>query len=423
MGAFLLSLIMVTVDERVRSEGWTLPAIIYQGGPEGARALLSTVAGSMISVTGITFSITIVVLTLASSQFGPRLLRNFMRDTGNQVVLGVFLATFVYCLMVLRRVHGAADQMFVPHLAVSLGLALALGSLGFLLYFIHHVAQSIQAENVIAGVSRDLDEAIDQSYPEMIGNAFDEAAVSAQETEPEIPSTEVVPIAACASGYVQAIDGEGLIQLAKESDLVFQVICRPGDFVIAGSPVVRAWPAARAKPKIGDAIDKTFLLGDQRTGEQDIEFAAHQLVEVALRALSPGINDTFTAINCIDRLGASLARLAARDTPSSHRYDEDNQLRVITGVDTFEGMLNTAFDQIRQNGRTNAAVTIRLLEIIRDIAPHVHRRKHRAALLRQARMIERGSHDGLPEEEDRKDVQERFAQASNALSPTNQPKS
>lgn len=415
LGAFLLSLLMVAADELVGSREWTLPRIIYQGGPEGARALLSTVAGSMISVTGITFSITIVALTLASSQFGPRLLRNFMRDPRNQAVLGIFLATFVYCLMVLRRVRGVEDTAFVPHLAVAVGLVLALGSLGFLIFFIHHVAQSIQAENVIAGVSRDLDSAIDKCYPKMIGKALDSHSTLDKESMPEVAAEKIREVVARSGGYVQAIEGTGLIELAQETGMTLHIICRPGDFVFAGSPLLRAWPADRLSEQIEEAINERFLLGNQRTGEQDIEYAAHQLVEIALRALSPGINDSFTAINCVDRLGAALADLATRKPPSGFRYDEDDHLRVITRVVTFEEMLDTAFDQIRQCARTNAAVTIRLLEIIGDIACHARMPKHREALLRQAEMIERGSHDGIPEEEDRENVQQRFKKAINLL--------
>ncbi len=415
LAALFLALTMIGVDERVKQDGIKLPAGIYQGGPEGARAVLSAVAGSMISVTGITFSITIVALTLASSQFGPRLLRSFMRDTGNQVVLGVFLATFVYCLMVLRRVEGMEEHVFVPHLSVTVGIGLALGSLGVLIYFIDHVAQSIQAENVVAAVGRDLDAAIERFYPQMIGADFNEARTPHQQQLPARFQEEAVTLRAGATGYVQAIEGEGLMRLATEHDLIVSVDHKPGDYVIAGGPLIQAWPAARADEKLAGKFNSVFLLGNQRTGDQDIEFAAQQLVEVAIRALSSGINDTFTAINCIDRLGASLAKLAERAVPPGYRYDAENHLRVVTDVDGFRDILNTAFDQIRQNGRTNAAVTIRLLEMIREIALHARRQSHRAALLRQAQMIERGSRDGLPEEEDRNDARSRYQRVLKAL--------
>ncbi len=408
IGAFSLSIGILNLDEAIQKRGIQLPQGIYKGGPEGARAVLSTVAGSMISVTGITFSITIVTLTLASSQYGPRLLRNFVRDTGNQVVLGVFLATFIYCLMVLRRVNGTEEMIFVPHLSVTVGIALALGSLGVLIYFIDHVARSIQAENVIAGVGRDLDKAIQELYPQTIGGDFREASASENTDLPPRPSEEASDVRATRSGYVQAIEGDGLMKIAIEQDLLLCLNYKPGDYIIAGSPVVQVWPAARMDEKLAEKILTTFILGNHRSGEQDPEFAANQIVEIALRALSPGINDPFTAINCIDRLGASLAFLAGRVIPPGVRIDDEGRLRVLTDADSFKGILNASFDQIRQNARTNAAVTIRLLEVIRDIGVHAHLQSHRAALLRQAQMILRGSLTGLPEEEDRKDVQKRF---------------
>lgn len=421
--ALVLALGMVMVDEKLEREGVRLPFGIYKGGPEGARAVLSTVAGSMISVTGITFSITIVALTLASSQFGPRLLRNFMRDTGNQVVLGVFLATFVYCLMVLRRVHGMEQEIFVPHLSVTLGIGLALGSLGFLIYFIDHIAQSIQAANVIAFVGNDLDCSLERLYPEMIGADYKDEPPAVEPSLPEGFHQEAVPVLAKGTGYLQAIEGPGMVRLAKKHDLIVRLDFKPGDFVIAGCVLLKLWPPDRVDEKLPAAFNDAFILGRQRTGYQDPEFSAHQLVEVALRALSPGINDTFTAINCIDRLGASMCKLAERVIPPGYRYDDENHLRVVTDVDSFRGIVNAAFDQIRQNARNNAAVTIRMLEVIREIATHTHRQVHRAALLRQAQMIERGSRDGLPEQEDRDDVQARYHGVLYELKVPSKPKS
>jgi uncharacterized membrane protein len=411
VGAILLAVGMVSVDEIILTKGFALPDGVYKGGPEGARTLLSTVAGSMINVTGITFSITIVALTLASSQFGSRLLRNFMRDTGNQVVLGVFLATFVYCLIVLWTVRGGTGEtVFVPHLSITVGFALTLGSLGVLIYFIHHTAQSIQAENVIAAVGRDLDEAIDYFYPEKVDAGFEEEIEESRHILPPYFESEACSVLSQAAGYLLAIELDSLVRQAQEHDLVIKLCRSPGHYVMVGTLLAKVWPAHAYKDDSGPDIKHCFLLGKQRSGEQDVEFAAHQLVEIALRALSPGMNDTFTALHCIDRLGDSLARLAKRRFPSRFVYDEDRELRVVTVRNSFEEILNTSFDQIRQNGRKNAAVTIRLLEMIREIGLQTERPAHRKALLRQAEMIERGSREGLPEEEDRKDVRHCFDQ-------------
>ncbi len=414
--AFAASLSLVRLDEAMQAQDIARIPWIYRGGPEGARAVLSTIAGSMIGLTGITFSITIVALTLASTQFGPRLLKNFMRDRGNQFVLGTFIATFMYSLMVLRRVHGARESVFVPHLSVTMGVVLAMLSVGVLIYFIHHVAESIQAPHVIALVGGDLDEAIERIYPELIGDSFreDDPQPRPRDLPPRFRA-EAFAIEASRGGYVQAIDGDGLIRLASEHDLILELLHRPGHHVIAGSTLALAWPGAKTDSEVAKAIQGMFIIGIERTGEQDAEFAALQLVEVAVRALSPGVNDPFTAINCVDRLSASLAKLARRKSPSGYRYDDEKQLRVLAKFDAFGDMARAFLDQIRQNGRGNAAVTVRLLEVIAEVASHVRRPEDRATLLRQAAMIERGSHQGLPEEEDRKDVQARYQEVLHAL--------
>ena len=337
-GAVVLSLVTINLDKaaaehsRIATLGWT-----FTRGPEGSRAVLSTVAGSMMTITSVTFSITIVALQLASSQFGPRLLRSFMRDRGNQVSLGTFIATFAYCLLVLRTVNGTEGQQFVPHISVTVGLLLALTSLGVLIYFIHHAAASIQAENVIATVSRDLDQAIARLYPECLGE--EPPGRTPKEIERDLPAgfdRESRPVAATWSDYLQAVDVDRLLGVAREHDLVLCVSHRPGKFLVVGGDLARAWPGERIDDDVAEAIRGAFYLGPFRTLTQDIEFAIDQLVEIAVRALSPGVNDPFTAINCVDRLGAALVILAAREIPSAYRYD-DGRLRVIVNASTIWG--------------------------------------------------------------------------------------
>ena len=216
---------------------------VYTGGPEGARAVLSTIAGSMITVAGVTFSITIVALTLASQQFGPRLLRSFLRDLGNQIVLGTFVSTFIYCLLVLRTVRGNDDAQFVPHLAVTLGVLLAMLSLGVLIFFIHHVSMSIQASQIIANVAADLEGAVARLFPERLGH--ERTPVTANTTALPVDfeeSASAVP--ADSNGYVQAIDEDALMTLATERDVVLRIDAEPGRFVRCGTALVRVRPGA-----------------------------------------------------------------------------------------------------------------------------------------------------------------------------------
>ena len=398
----------IALDDRLAEGGWT-----YGGGPEGAREVLSAIASSMITVAGVTFSITIVALTLASQQFGPRLLRNFMRDRGNQVVLGTFIATFTYSLIVLRTIRSDGTE-FVPHLSVTLGIALALASLGVLIYFIHHAAVSIQAPEVIAMVAADLTEGIDRLFPETLGRPPAEAE---HDFRPEAVGRferEAETIPCPATGYLQSIENDRLMALADENNLVFLLPCRPGDFMIEGNKLIHVKPCA--DEKIADKVQDCFIFGDERTHLQDIQFTIHQLVEVAVRALSPSINDPITAINCIDRLAAALCRLARRSMPSAYRHDDQGRLRILVARPVrFGELVDGAFNLIRQHARSSAAVTLRLLEAIILVAERAQREEDRAALFNQARMIERGSHDGLPEERDRQEVQERFRQAVLAL--------
>ncbi len=419
MAAAAMVLSFVTVAQDKQMTDWlTLTwGLTFNGGAEGASSLLGVIAGSMITIAGVVFSMTLVALSLASSQLGPRLLSNFMSDTPTQVVLGTFVATFLYCLLVLRTIRRAEEVLFVPHLSVTLGVLLAVVSVGGLIYFIHHVSVSIQANEMVARVGADLIQGIEQMFPENIGRGA--PRVSREPPGADFLDTfgrEARPIGAAGDGYLQFVDGEALMALARDEDVVIRLERRPGQYVIADRPLVLVWPGNRVTDEIINRINSVFALGNQRTSGQDTEFAVNQLVEIAIRALSPGVNDPFTAVTCVDLLGSALCRLAQRDIASPYRHDSQDQLRIITPVFTFPDTTDVAFDQIRQYGRTSAAVTIRLLETIAEIARFVNRPDDRAALLRHAGMIVRGAREGLPEEEDRKEVEERFQSATQLLS-------
>lgn len=410
-----LSFITIAIDQSreiniIGELGWA-----YSLGPNGSRAILSAIAGSMVSVATTAFSIMIVALQLASSQFGPRLLRNFMQDTGNQVVLGTFISTFVYSLMVLRTINGVEENEFVPHIAVTCGIGLAISSIGVLIYFIHHSASSIQVDQVIKKVGIDLDDAIDRLFPEKIGRS----APQQQEQHMADIAREFdrvsCSIKAGNSGYIQTIDDKQLMQIATDKKLLLRVQQRPGRFVVKGSELVSVFPEEKVNKQLIAQINNAFGLGSQRTEQQDIEFSIDQLVEIAVRALSPGINDPFTAIRCIDQLNAALCHFAQREIPSPYRYAHNNQLRVIAEPITFAEVTDTAFNQIRQYGQSSVAVTMRLLEAIAVIASFTHRTSDQIALRRHADMIERGSQEGVAEELDLKAIKERYLAAVKAI--------
>jgi len=410
VAALLLSVVLTQVDVAPTSP------LAFQGTADDARNLLIGITSTMVTVIALLLGLAVVALQLSSTQFSPRLLRNFLRDTGNQIVLGTFIATFLYCLLVLRTIHGYNDSIFVPNLSVSVGVALAVASIGVLIYFVHHVSVSIQADHIIAAVGADLDEAIERLYPERLGRADAEARPpngGAYLPPDGIPGRSV--IASSGRGYVQAVDTDGLMRITVENDIVVRLMRRPGQFVVRGATLAEAWPRARVQEDLARQIEGVFILGGQRTKTQDVLFAVDQLVQIAVRALSPGINDPFTAISCIDQLGAALCQLIERASPSACRYDDDGHLRVIAEPVAFAEVVDTAFDQIRQYGRASSAVTNHLLETIATISQLACTEEQRAALLRQAQMLARGSEEGLSEPLDRAAVSLRYRRVIQAL--------
>jgi uncharacterized membrane protein len=424
--AALLSWWTVWLDTYVSSETVGGISWIYITGTEGSRTLLSTIAGSMMTVTGVVFSMTTVALSLASQQLGPRILRNFMQDKGNQIVLGTFIATFLYCILVLRTIHETGEEVFVPRLSLLCAVGLAMASLGVLIYFIHHVAKSIQAPTVIQSVGRSFLTAIEELYPGDTGKASRPRRPG--KPEEEIPSDfegRSVEMLARNAGYLQAIDIVALARLAEEQDLLLRLEARPGHFLFQNQPLVRVYPEDRLTKAVRKKIDFVFVIGGHRTPTQDIEFTLDQLVEVAVRALSPGINDPFTALSCVDWLGAGLSELAQKEQPATHHYNEAGQLRMITSVASFEGLADAALNQLRQHSHHDVAVTCRLLEIIARIVNACPDENVRNILTQHAAAIHRNSLDWTHETDkldaDRRvrAVMDRLSEADDAAPPSN----
>lgn len=409
LGAALLSWVTLTVDESVSTADLERFRWVFSGGADGARALLTTVAGSMVTVTGVTFSITIVAFTVASSQCSPRVLRNFMRDPGNQFVLGTFISTFLYCLLTLRRVVVEEGQPgFVPHLSVSCAFLLTILSVAVLIYYIHHASALIQVQTIVAAISRDLDAAIRRPFPEDIGREVRGAAVA-----PELLRAGT-KICSLRSDYVEAVDGESLLRVAAERGVILQLIARPGDFIVEGDLLATASPAGRLTPADAELVQAAFYFADQRTETQDPEFVVGQLVEIAVRALSPALNDPFTAISCIDRLGAALSCAVSREDPSRFRCDESGAVRIVAHAFDTRGMIRAAFNPIRQSGAAHPGVLIRMLKALSSIAARARSSEVREVLREQVEMVERASH-AFTEVLDRQDVEERYRAVLNTL--------
>ncbi|NML18166.1 DUF2254 domain-containing protein [Azohydromonas caseinilytica] len=375
----------------VESHGWVEADLaarwprLFGAGTDGARSMLSAIATSMITVAGVVFSVTIVALSLASSQYSPRVLRNFMSDRPTQLVLGMFVGIFAYCLVVLRTVRSDDDGPgFLPSLAVMGGVVLALFGVAMLIYFIHHVATSIQVSSILQRIARDTGEAIDRLFPEALGRGLpaDESCLD------ELP-TRWHDVPAPATGYLVGVDDDGLLTLASRLGRVVQLAHCIGDFVIEGQPLVRVSGGYPLDGPEARALCGLFAVQPQRTVHQDAAYGLQQIVDVALKALSPGINDPATALMCIDHLGALLLRLGGRRIPSPCRSDGGG-LRVVARGPGFEDLAALALDPIAEHARGETAVLGKLLHTLSMLGAglrdprQLHALRRRLALLCEA---------------------------------------
>ena len=369
---------LVLLDARLGEEWLGRFEWFYGSRPEGARAVLSTVASSTITVAGVVFSITLAAVTYASGQYGPRLLTNFQRDRGNQLTLGTFIATFLFCLVVLRTIRSAEEasadsggtlrEAFVPHLAVYGAIGLAIASIAVLVYFVHHVTDSIHINNVVARIGRQLIEDI-ECLP--------------SEPPPARPApalTDPVGIRSTRTGYVEAADSTALLAVAARFDLQIRLLSRPGDFVTAGQVLLEASPAASVEPEVADDCRSAFAFGRKRTPLQDLRFGIDELVEIAARALSPGVNDPFTAIACIDWLGAAITLLAERHLPDGLCAGEDGVVRVGAEPLDFASYATTAFGQLRSYAANDPNAGAHAVRTLATIAERVRDPVKRAAI-------------------------------------------
>lgn len=385
--AVLLAVLTSWLDQQV-GEAW-IEAIdwIEPNRPGGARDVLSAVASSMITVAGVVFSITVAAVVYASGQHGPRLLTNFMRDRGNQVTLGTFIATFLYCLLVLRTVRdpeaGATEGGFVPHIGLFVALGLAVCSIAVLVYFIHHVPQSIHVSRVVADIGRQLRRMTARRFSTELGRA-------ARGDAPEPDFEEGArPLEALEPGYLQAVDDDALLRLARRYDLVLRLHVRPGDFVRPGLVLADVYPAERADERVLRRLHRAFAWGDRRTPMQDLLFLVDELVEIAARALSSGINDPMTAVTCLDWLATGAAALAGRPDPPSERHDAEGSLRVLTRPVTFAEYAEAAFAQLRAYVATDRIAALHMMDTLGALAE--------PALPASARSVLRGQAQALME--------------------------
>ena len=380
--AIVLAVVLVRIDRTVRfDQRDDLPWWLFGGGPEGIRAVLSAIAGTTITVTGVVFSITVVALQLASSQFSPLVLRRFRADRGNQVVLGVFIGTFTYALLVLRSVLSPEQDSdgFVPVLAATAAIGLALISVGLLIFFIHHAARSVQASTIIDRALEDTLGVIQHLYPEDLGDP--DEAISSQP-----PAGVAAIITATEGGYFQAVDEDTLFEVSEDRALAVRIERSPGDYVLPGSVLASVWPASALDADLENEIHAAFVIGTERTLQSDIELGIRQIADIGIKALSPGINDPTTAIQCIDHLSHALAQLGRRSWPNPVRIGKDGEVRVRANVPSFDRLVEVAFAQLRQYGAKDATLSAHLVTSLGRLAALLPPER-RGPLVRQAMLV------------------------------------
>lgn len=400
MVAVALALCLIQVDSALGSdngfyERWPL---LMGSGAEGARGLLTTVASSMITVAGVVFSITIVALSLASNQYTSRVLRNFMRDRVNQSVLGLFVGIFAYCLVVLRTIRGGEELVFVPSLAVLVGLLLAFLGIAVFIYFIHHISVSIQAVTILAEVAEETLVAVDRQYPDTLGAVGEAGPVTLGS------KAGWRPVNASSDGYVQSFDSSTLLNYAAEHQAVIHAVSSVGDFAVGGTPLVYVK---------GNAVDDELLqkfaacyaIGRQRTVEQDLGFGIRQIVDVALKALSPGINDTTTAVMCINYLTTILHRVTQRSISCQYQAS-DGVVRLFTCGPTYASFLSGSFDQIRQNAAANVAILECLLQSLAMLLSEAPTRVRREQLYGHVTLVGELARRSIEQPADRQCIDE-----------------
>lgn len=387
--AIVLAFGLVQLDHAIRLDQRASEKASYffafGGGAEGARGVLGSIAGSMITVTGVVFSLTIVSLQLASSQYTPRILRRFTGDRGNQVVLGVFIGTFTYALLVLRSIRSNSDPglVFVPAISVTFGIGLAILSIGFLIFYIHHIARSIQAEVIVEHAADETLTLVNHVFPRELSEE-DQNPPSV----PPLPDTTAHRVCLDHGGYVQSVDESTLGDLvaAEDEERVIRLEHHVGSYLVPGAVLASVWPASACSDGIEDGIRNAVILGTERTMQSDIGYGIRQLADIAIKALSPGINDPTTATIAVDRISEVLVQIGRRPTRPPVRRGRNGQgLLLLPGPD-FDQLVDLAFTQVRHYGVADPLVAEHLVLALGRISEHVNR-EHRDVLIEHAERI------------------------------------
>ena len=391
------------LEERFPFTNHWVPAALFpsHADPQVAQVILAGIAASMMTVVSIVFAILLMTLTLASMQFSPRIIVSFAKDRVTQWTLGIFLGTFSYCMAALPTAR-SLPQPFAPVATVLGAMVLALTCVGLLLFFIHHISQAISVNHILDRIASETEAMIDEVMP------WPHRLKRMEEPEPLRPGADDVAILSDVSGYIRYVDTRRIIALAKEHHVSIRVLRRVGHFVPAGIPFVMVSKGKRLSPEGAEELRRAFDFGPTRTLQQDIEFGVLQIVDIALKAISPAVNDPSTGISCVDQLSRILIRFVSREAPGPLLYDPPGIVRASISWIQADQLLDSAYEQIRMYSKGDVAVSLRLLRALGDIAASTPDSEFRQILADRARRVVAGCAERLGADELRK-LRERLA--------------
>jgi uncharacterized membrane protein len=398
LGAVLLAWLIYWVDGQIPNEVLNTSRLIVSGSPGELRGYMFSMATAVLTTAGVVFTLLTLPLSTVAAQYGSRLLRIFLGDRTTQFVLGIFVATFIYCVSGALIIPPAEIQPEGPQITATIGLYLLVASFACLILLIQHISMMLQAPNIAAAAGVELLNVVRDA------SGSENQRQTGRSPPDSLIEAEAHPVRANITGYIQYVDPDYLLPLAEKKDLVIRLMPKPGAFVRTGIILARVWPANRVDEELDNEIRNTFHLGNQRTPTQDVEYAVNQLTEMAVRAMSPAINDPFTAMTCLDYIGAGLALFVRQGAISPNIYDSRGQLRFMFDPVTFDELLSAAFDMLRHASADNASLLLHMLQTINVIGDDTKSPEARQMLLRHVTLIQVESETGSLVEGDRQSI-------------------
>jgi uncharacterized membrane protein len=403
LGAILLAWSMYWLDGQIPNEVLNTSRFVISGSPSELRGYLFGMATTVLTTAGVVFTLLTLPLSTVASQYGSRLIRVFLGDRTTQFVLGMFVATFTYCIFSALGIPPAEVEPYGPQITTTIGLYLLIVAFASLILLIQHISTMLQAPNIVATAGVELLGVVrETNQPETRGGEYQRH--TAKIPPDSLITAEARPVRANKPGYIQYVDPEHIIPLAEKKDIVIRIVPKPGAFVRSGMVIAQVWPADRVDNDLDNEIRNTFHLGNQRTPTQDVEYAVNQLTEIAVRAMSPAINDPFTAMTCLDYVGDGLALFARKGAINPNISDSHGNLRLIFEPVTFNELLSAAFDMLRHASADNASILLHMLQTINVIGDDTKSPEARQMLLRHVTLIQVESETGSLVEGDRQSI-------------------